>query len=64
MDFTQQVNFTSKEENIIKYLSGYVFGNLYRRIRRSNSSQNMFGVQSLCILLAGMSSLEENSNDK
>ena len=63
VDFTQQVNFTSKEENIIKYRSAYVFGTLYRRIRRSNSSQSMFGVQSLCILLAGKSSLEENSND-
>ena len=63
VDFTQQVNFTSKEENIIKYLSGYVFGTLYWRIRRYNSSQSMFGVQSLCILLAGKSSLEENSND-
>ena len=63
MDFAQQVNFTSKEENIIKYLSGYVFGTLYRRIRTSNSSQSMFGVQSLFILIAGKSSLEENSND-
>ena len=63
VEFTQQVNFTSKEENIIKYLSGYVFGTLYRQIRRSNSSQTMFGVQSLYILLAGKSSLEENSNN-
>ena len=55
VDFTRQVSFTSKEENIIKYLSGYVFGTLYRRIRRYNSSQRMFGVQSLCILLAGKS---------
>ena len=40
-----------------------MFGTLYRRISRSNSSQSMFGVQSLCILLAGKSSLEDNSND-
>ena len=47
----------------IKYLSGYEFGTLYRRIRTIDSSRSMFGVQSLCILLAGKSSLQENSND-
>ena len=63
VDFTPPINFSHKEQNIIKYLSGYVFGTLYRRIRTSKSCQNMFGVQSLHILLAGKLSLEENSSN-
>ena len=63
VDFTPPIKFSHKEQNIIKYLSGYVFGTLYRRIRTSKSCQNMFGVQSLHILLAGKLSLEENSSN-
>ena len=32
--------FTEREKSIIAYLSGYVFGTLYRRIRFSKSSQD------------------------
>ena len=53
--------FSTKEVNIIKYLNGYVFGTVYRRIRRCKSSQTMFGVQSSDILLAGKSSVEDSS---
>ena len=63
VDFTPPIKFSHKEQNIIKYLSGYVFGTRYRRIRTSKSCQNMFGVQSLHILLAGKLSLEENSSN-
>ena len=37
--FSCPVSFSSREVNIIQYLSGYVFGTVYRRIRRSNSTR-------------------------
>ena len=61
--FSHPVAFSSKEVNIIRYLSGYVFGTVYRRIRRSNSTRTMLGLQSLSILLAGKSSLESSSSE-
>ena len=47
--------------SIIKYLSGYVFSTLYRRLRRSKSTQHLLGIQCLQLLLAGKSTLNENS---
>ena len=54
-------SYSIKEIAIIKYLSGYVFGTIYRRIRRSKSTQSMLGIQSLSILLSGKSSLQNSS---
>ena len=45
---------SAKENDIICYLSGYVFGTLYRRIRlSSNCSTNIYHKHCLSILLAG-----------
>ena len=61
VDFSVATNFSKKENNIISYLSGYVFSTLYRRIKRSKPCQSMLGLQSLSILLAGKSTLEDSS---
>eukprot|EP00795_Rhopilema_esculentum_P012563 gene12563-3259_t len=61
---SQHVPFSVKEVNLIQYLSGFVFGTVYRRIRRSNNTKNMLGNQSLSILLAGKSALESSSSGK
>lgn len=61
--FNDPVSFSPKEVNLIHYLSGYVFGTVYRRIRRSNCTRSMLGVQSLSILLAGKSSLDSSSSE-
>ena len=53
--------YSQKEMSIIKYLSGYVFSTLYRRLRRSKSTQHLLGIQCLQLLLAGKSTLNENS---
>ena len=45
--------FTPKEEDIIVYLGGYVFGTLYRRMRFSKMNKSMYHQQCLSILLAG-----------
>ena len=55
LSISTDINFSVKECNIIMYLSDYVFGTLYRRIIRSKSGQNKFGIHSLSILLAGKS---------
>ena len=52
----------SPKVSIIKYLSGYVFGTVYRRIRRSQLTRNMLSVQCLSILLAGKSSCDETDS--
>ena len=62
VDLVSDILFTKKELNIINYLSGYVFGTFYRRIRTSKSSQSMFGSQSLQILLAGKSEVPSSDN--
>ena len=54
---------STKEVNIVTYLSGYVFGIVYRRIRRCKSSQSMLIAQTFNILLTGESSLEDNSKE-
>lgn len=52
--------FSDKERSIICYLSGYVFGTFYRRIRFSKSSCNtsLYHQQCLSLLLAGKSTDE------
>lgn len=58
----ERKEFTSKERNIAKYLSGYVFGTLYRRIRYSKHkhfcTETSSSFQS--ILLAGKLENEES----
>ena len=47
--------FTAKRKSIIAYISGYVFGTMYRRIRFSKSSQEMISIyhqQCLSFLMA------------
>ena len=44
-----------KERAIVGYLSGYVFGTMYRRIRFSSKSGNEYNQQYMSILLAGQS---------
>ena len=53
--------YSKKDCSIIKYLSGYVFSTIYRRLRRSKSTQNLLGIQCLDFLLVGKSSLKHNS---
>ena len=62
VELRSNVSFTEKESDIIKYLSGYVFGTIYRRIRLSKSAQSMLGFQRLSILLAGKVSSDESSD--
>ena len=52
--------FSEKERSIIGYLSGYVFGTFYRRIRFSKSSQSagLYHEQCLSFLVAGKCSGE------
>lgn len=52
--------YSAKEINIIKYLSGYVFSTMYRRLRRSKATQSMLGVQCLNILIVGKQSADES----
>ena len=54
---------TQKERGIAKYMSGYVFGTLYRRIRCSKQHKQILNMQSLSILLAGKSEVEDNDNE-
>ena len=61
-DLESNISFTKKEQNIISYLSGYVFGTFYRNIRKSKSSQGIFGYQGLQILLAGKSEIPSDDN--
>ena len=50
----ENYNFSEKEKSIICYLSGYVVGTFYRRIRFSRSSNKdvLYHKQCLSILLA------------
>ena len=53
--------FTDKEMSIIAYLSGYVFGTFYRRIRFSKSStKSTYHQECLSFLIAGKSSETNN----
>ena len=52
--------YSKKKSSIVKYLSGYVFSTIYRRLRRSKSTQNLLGTQCQHFLLAGKSSLKHN----
>ena len=48
-----QNQFSKRELASIGYLSGYVFGTAYRRIRSSKQWQNAISEQCMSILLAG-----------
>ena len=52
-----------KEKTIAKYLSGYAFGTLYRRIRCSDHRRSIMNIQSLSILYAGKSEANETNPD-
>ena len=52
-----------KEKSIAKYLSGCVFGTLYRRIRCSDHHRSIMNIQSLSILYAGKSEANETNPD-
>ena len=54
------IKFSDKENGLISYLSGYVFGTFYRRIRHSKVWQGRLGQECLSILMAGK--LNESSN--
>ena len=54
---------TQKECGIAKYMGGYVFGTLYRRICCSKQHKQILNMQSLSILLAGKSEVEDNDNE-
>ncbi|XP_057298339.1 uncharacterized protein LOC130629219 [Hydractinia symbiolongicarpus] len=56
-------NFSPKEKQIIKYLAGYVFGTLYRRIRRSKQSRSILNLQSIHLLIAGKSTDQEHDTE-
>ena len=58
VEFSSCINFSKKEFSIIKYLGGYVFGTLYRRIKRSKHCQSQFSLQCIHLLTAGKSSCE------
>ena len=62
-DLEANILFTEKELNILNYLSRYVFSTFYRRIRKSKSSQCMFGSQSLQILLAAKSEIPSSGDN-
>ena len=54
-------SFSAKEVDIIKYLAGYVFGTVYRRLRNNKYTRNMLGEQSLCVLLAGKTTVQDSA---
>ena len=58
VDFSSCINFSKKEFSVIKYLGGYVFGTLDRRIKRSKHCQSQFSLQCIHLLTAGKSSCE------
>ena len=62
-DFSCSEEFSEKESSLISYLSGYVFGTLYRRIRfsKSGKGKSYYGQQCLSFLLAGKCSGESIS---
>ena len=57
------VELNCKEKNIVTYLSGYVFGTLYRRLRRSKTYSEESSVQCLSLLAAGKSLSSVTSSD-
>jgi len=63
VELSKIIKFTPKEKNIIKYLSGYVFGTLYRRIKRSKQCQSLHSLNNLQLLIAGKST-DSNTEDK
>lgn len=55
---------TEKEKACIAYLSGYVFGTYYRRIRRSKQWNTALSQQYLSLLMAGKTSDSAEQNGK
>ena len=55
--------YSTKENNIIRYLSGYVFSTIYSRLKFSKATQSMLGMQCLPLFLAGKSSLENSPTE-
>ena len=56
-------NFTERDRNVVKYLSGYVFGELYRRIRFSEYHRKIINIQTLSILKAGKADVDDLNPD-
>ena len=57
------VELNCKVKNIVTYLSGYVFGTLYRRLRRSKKYSEESSVKCLSLLAAGKSLSSATSSD-
>ena len=55
--------YSTKENNIIQYLSGYVFSTIYGPLKFSKATQSTLGMQYLPLLLAGKSSLENSPTE-
>lgn len=55
--------FTERETSIIAYISGYVFGTMYRRIRFSKSERTVYHQQCLSFLLAGKCTGESKQSE-
>ena len=62
-DGTPAKDLNEKENNIVTYLSGYVFGTLYRRIRRSKNQSDSTD-QYLSLLLSCKSTSSEIRQDE
>jgi len=64
----QESKFTEREIAVLTYISGYIFGKLYRRIyyssKESSSKNNIHNQQRLTILLAGQLSKVDDENDQ
>ena len=60
---TNTHEFTKKERNIIKYLSGYVMQTLYCRLRKSREHYSDTNIKQMSILLAGKDSSESSTED-
>ena len=63
IDSTPAKDLNEKEKNIVTYLSGYVFGILYKRIRRSKNQSDSTD-QYLSLLLSCKSTSSEIRQDE
>ena len=60
---SENSNFTEKERNIIKYISGYVMKTLYCRLRKSTVHRSDTNIKHMSILLAGKDTCESSTTD-
>ena len=60
---SENSNFTEKELNIIKYISGYVMKTLYCRLRKSTVHRSDTNIKHMSILLAGKDTCESSTID-